>query len=79
MDTPPLTVALDVLPVGTAALNAATATLKIITDLQEEANSPDEVKAKEAQLRLAQMDALVLAQKSNDLETERKFAEAAGT
>lgn len=72
-----LDIGLDILPVGTAALNAATAIVKGITTLQEEANSPDELKAAAAKKKLADMDALALAQRTDDLETERKFSENA--
>jgi hypothetical protein len=56
-----------------AALGSAA--IKLITDLQEQSNSPDEIKAGIARARLARMDALVLAQQQNDLETERKAFE----
>ena len=56
---------------------AGAAALKLITTLQEEANSPDMIKADLARKKLATMDALVLAQQNNDLEAERKAAENA--
>lgn len=59
-----------------AALGSAA--IKLITDLQEEANSPDELKAAAAKQRLADMDALAIAQQNNDIEAERKAAENAG-
>lgn len=77
-DPDALTIGVDALPIGTAALNLVTAGVKFITDLQEEANSPDMVKATLAKKKLADMDALAVAQQKNDIEAERKAAEAPG-
>jgi len=54
---------------------AGAAALRVIADLQEEANSPDKIKAAIAKKKLAALDALVVAQQKNDLEAERKAFE----
>jgi hypothetical protein len=62
-------------PIG-GALELGAASLGLITELQREANSPDEQKAAAAKQRLAELDAFVAAQKANNLEAERKEVEA---
>jgi hypothetical protein len=61
-----------------AVAGLGSAALKLITALQEEANSPDMVKAAIARNKLARMDALAAAQRNDDLLSEQIAAESAG-
>lgn len=71
-----ITVAVDPMPEVSAAENLGAATIKLITELQAEANSPDMQKAEAAKQRLQEMDALTIAQQQNDVAAERAAFEA---
>jgi hypothetical protein len=77
VSTSSVTVTADPLPELTAGLNLATEGAKLVAELQQEANSPDEVKAATAKKRLAAIDALVQAQSCNNLKAEQEAAENA--
>lgn len=61
-----------------AVADAVTETEKLAAQIQSEENTPKMIKAAEAQKKLDAEDALVVAQKANDLKAEQLAAENAG-
>jgi hypothetical protein len=62
----------------TGAEALGTASIKYLTDLQADLNSPDMKKAEAAKQRLAEMDELTIAQKNDDVQKEREAFEKVG-
>lgn len=72
-----LNLGFDPLPLATAIVGGAADALKVYGQIKTVADDPAHMQAAEAQQKLAEIDKLVIAQKSHDLATQAIDAENA--